>query len=158
MTDFNLLKLIDLRGSKAFVLFVACVGVSVGSALKIGQLGKIPDQWVYGANIGALVFGAMTIVWLVGLAVDPLVKAWRRRRSEASIRELLDSLGGEERELLMLMRQANQQSITRAITDPVALRLKQKGLLLPGGGVGHMMEWPFAVPMDVWRVLRAMDW
>jgi len=151
-------KLIDLRGSKAFVLFVASAGVSVGYREKLGELGNLPETWILVANIAALVFGAMTLLWIVELLFGPVIRAWRRRKNEMQIRGLLSSLGDEERLLLTRMREANQQSVSRPITDAVASRLKQKGLLLPGAGVGHMMEWPFTIPSDVWKVVQRNDW
>jgi hypothetical protein len=70
------------------------------------------------------------------------------------MRSYLDTLSEEERALLFAMRELNQRSISRPITDPVAISLKQKGLLLQGSGVGHMMNWPFVIPANVWKELK----
>ncbi len=67
---------------------------------------------------------------------------------------LLDTLAQDERDLLYSMANANQRSITLPLIDPLANRLKQKRMLIPGAGVGNAWEWSFAIPPDVWRQLK----
>ena len=149
----DLSKLLRLPGPTALAAFIASAGISWGYSHNVGLLRTIPVREIVYANLGIFVFGAIALVWFLNLAVKFIFVLLSIRQDRQRTKNYLSTLDRDESELLFGMRMANQQSITRSIMDPVATRLKQKGLLLPGGGVGNAMNWPYAIPTHVWKEL-----
>jgi len=154
LLDSGWLKILDVRGPKAFVGLVVCIGISVAGEKHLYALAKAPAWVIIGANVGALLFSALVMLWLGELLLRPFARwKWSRERT-ADIFSALEGLSREEWEILLGMLHRNQKSVGAPITEPVINSLQAKGLLVQRSGVGNMLNWIFLMPDDVWKLLQ----
>jgi len=152
--DSGWLKILDVRGPRAFVGLIVCSGISIASEKHLYALAKAPAWVIITANVGVLLFGALTVLWVGELLFRPFLNwKWKRERT-IDIVSALEGLSREEWEILLGMLHRNQKSVGAPLTDPVINSLQAKGLLAPRYGVGNMLHWVFLMPNDVWKVLR----
>ncbi len=143
-------KFLRLPGPTALAGFIASVGLSWGYSHNIGLLRKLEPKYVVFANVGAFVFGAIALVWILDLFRRLIWFLMLMRGERNSMRGYLDSLDADEHDLLYRMRANNQRSISMTLIDPVATKLKEtKRLLMPASGTGSMFAWlPWRSPRE----------
>lgn len=161
MTDVGSgwLKALELRGPTAFLAFVAAALVSVGHERSWMSLAELPAWSAAAANLCAILFGVLSLPWLLGLVGWPYRRVVDARRRNRRIVEALQSLSSEEAYVLFHMiadgRRDDFGNITGLYADASRQGLVNRGLLVPRAAVGSVHSlW---IPDHVWKVVRGQD-
>jgi len=159
--DSNWLKALDVKGSVAGAIAVACLAVLFISDLNWFYLGAL-SNWVKAvfaivAVLALSLLGGNLAQW----GIDEYKRARQRRQKERlraehrqQVLRYLDTLSNIEREILSYLVQTNRQSFTTDMAGDLIGTLKQKGLIEMGSGVHSALNWPFIVPNFVWEELK----
>jgi len=156
-TDSGFWRILDFSGRKAFAAFLTCAAVSYGHEIKLLALGDIPKWAAQIANVGAIFFGAITLISVLLFVTKPIRSLLNRRNLVKYIDSQMASMTREEFEIIGGMVLSNQRSQSGDLMDPVMAALRQKGLIQFAGGTGRVDRWAFSIPNEVWRVLKANE-
>ena len=111
-------------------------------------LGLYTFRTSYRGYVGFAVLLAF-VFWLI--ALYPWFEAWRGGRR---VLQNLNHLSTEEKEIFAICLLNGQRTIYRAVGNPGAMALCNKGLLRQAGGALDGLKMPFTVPAFVWKHLQ----
>ena len=72
----------------------------------------------------------------------------------AALNRFIDTLKGDEREIIAWLIQYNQQSLNAEMGHAAIGTLIQKGMIVMGSGVVGALDAPYTVPHHVWMALQ----
>lgn len=147
------LKILDLRGPNAFVDLTVCAGISVGANRDWLAFNNAPSGLIIGANVGCLLFGALTLLWIGELATQPFKRATNLRRRRKALESAFQGLSLEEYNTLKGVADRRQKSTTASIIAPVMHSLTAKRLLVKRSRHGNISSWTCLMPNDVFEYI-----
>jgi hypothetical protein len=170
--DSNWLKALEIKGSTAAAVAVACIMILVMAFAGWFFLDTLP-AWVK-AVVAAVAFLAIALTGgnVLQWFIDESSKKRERRRQEEEQRAeerkredtqerhrqkvlgYLDTLSDREYEILSYLVQKNQQSFTAEMGGTRIATLQQKGLIEMATGIYSSIDWPYTIPNFVWEELQ----
>lgn len=159
--DSNWLKVLEIRGSTAAAVAVACILILVMAEFGWFFLDTLP-AWLK-ASVAAVAIIALVLAGknIVQWFTDEFSKKKEYRRKEKTqarnqqkILGYLDTLNAREHKILSYLVQKKQQSFTADISEAPIATLRQKKLVEMGEGANEILNWPFMIPNFVWEELQ----
>jgi len=150
------LKALEIRGPTAFLAFIAAALVVAGHKLRILSLDALPAWAAAVASVAAILFGVLSIPWLVHLAGAPFRRLRTANRRDAQIRQSLSTLTADEMAVLWSMVRDHE----RTTAAPAVYSFSHVGhhglmgrdLLVHEAFVGASEV--MRIPDDVWSVIK----
>jgi hypothetical protein len=147
------LKVIQLKPRFLFGIWLIGALILFSSNGFADELGIKTIRENYRGWIGIGTLAAFAF-WLVQLIPEYRAARNVKRMRDETIHSI-SSLASEERLLLALCLNRNQQTITLEITHRAAGALVAKNMLIMASGVGNQLAWPFTIPDFLWHYIRA---
>lgn len=170
--DSNWLKVLEIKGSTAAAVAVACIMILVMADAGWFFLDTLPE-WAKAvvavvAFLAIALTGGNVLQWFIDESSktrerrdkgkEEQAKQRKRKEERERLRQTilgyLDTLSDSERDILSYHVQKNQQSFTTDMTGERIGTLKQKGLVEMASGIHREMSWPFTIPNFVWEELQ----
>ncbi|WP_218082102.1 super-infection exclusion protein B [Anthocerotibacter panamensis] len=112
-------------------------------------------SWVGGMTLACFTFWLVQTGEVLARQGHFAYARWRQvSATRHAVLEAIHGLSSEERLILGYCLWRHQRTVFLDPSDPAALVLTHKGLLVRAEGTGGGLMWPFTVPYFVWRYLQ----
>lgn len=148
------LEVVKLRPLHLAAIFLS--GLLLSNKNVASQFGLASFREQYGTWIGlvTLLAGVFWITHCIYFLIRNIKDKFEFRKYKKTVIHRINALSLKEKVLLFVCVQANNQTITAPLTNPVVHSLCSKGIMRSASGTGSSLNWPATIEDWVWEYLR----
>jgi hypothetical protein len=121
-------------------------------AAKFG-LASFREQYATWIGLITLLAGVFWVTHSIWFLIKKIKDKFELRKYKKTIIHRINALSLREKVLLFFCVQANSQTITAPLTNPIVHSLCSKGIMRSASGTGSSLNWPSSIEDWIWEYL-----